>query len=294
MAGKGAKDEYPRTESDGVSVTYRLYGAGDAKRVLLALHCSGASGGQWRDLAPFCPEGTAIVAPDLIGYGNSGFWHGLRPITLADEAALALAALKASGLGDAGLPVHVLGHSYGGAVALNLVASGRINVASLTLVEPVAFHLLRMADDPALKPVDDVVAAIRDGLDSGDYAHGAAGFVDYWGGDGAWDALSDRVRTATIAAVRTVLLNFHAAICEETGLADYARLDLPVSLQCGEKTTAAAHRMIQLLTEAFPDVRLSMVEGGGHMAAATDQARVFSGLAAFLQAAEGKARANAA
>src|SRR5207342_961301 len=38
--------------------------------------------------------------------------------------------------------VHVVGHSYGGVVALHLALAGRVPIRSLTLIEPVAFFLL--------------------------------------------------------------------------------------------------------------------------------------------------------
>jgi hypothetical protein len=64
--------------------------------------------------------------------------------------------------------------------------SGR-PLASLTVIEPVAFHLLR--DDPRidaglLAEVTAVAGAVQEGVLSGDYAGGMARFVDYWNGAG--------------------------------------------------------------------------------------------------------------
>ena len=53
-------------------------------------------------------------AIEFHGHGEQPAWRGNAPMTLADEAALAIPALEEAG------GAHVIGHSYGGAVALKL------------------------------------------------------------------------------------------------------------------------------------------------------------------------------
>ena len=75
-----------------------------------------------------------IFTPDLPGYGAS---------TVAATGGLGGDAAIIGALIDRiGAPVHLVGHSYGGAVALKLAASRPDAVRSLTVIEPVAFHLL--------------------------------------------------------------------------------------------------------------------------------------------------------
>jgi pimeloyl-ACP methyl ester carboxylesterase len=78
------------------------------------------------------------VALDLYGYGESDSWPGNGPFTLTAEAALADAVLPTGN----GL-IHLVGHSYGGAVALRFATQYPERLRSLVLIEPVAFHLLR-------------------------------------------------------------------------------------------------------------------------------------------------------
>jgi pimeloyl-ACP methyl ester carboxylesterase len=79
-----------------------------------------------------------VLAPDLIGYGQSGRWPEGR-VYEADADIRVIMELA----GRAGGPVHLVGHSYGAAMALEaarLLGSGRVR--GMTLIEPVAFHLL--------------------------------------------------------------------------------------------------------------------------------------------------------
>lgn len=78
--------------------------------------------------------GLAFSAPDMIGTRSAGHWTGGTPFTLADEAAPIIAAIERRGV-----PVHLVGHSYGGGVALYIAARHPERIASLTLYEPSAF-----------------------------------------------------------------------------------------------------------------------------------------------------------
>ena len=73
---------------------------------------------------------------DFHGHGEQPAWSGDAALTLADDAALARPVLAE--LGGA----HVIGHSYGGAVALKLAASCPEQVRSVVAYEPVLFHWL--------------------------------------------------------------------------------------------------------------------------------------------------------
>jgi pimeloyl-ACP methyl ester carboxylesterase len=95
------------------------------------------------------------LAVDLYGSGQSPPWQGDRPLWLADEVALLAAAFAA-----AGPKFHLVGHSYGGAVALKAALSDPGRVASLVLFEPVLFSLLT-TEDPTQAAAAEI-AAVRE------------------------------------------------------------------------------------------------------------------------------------
>ncbi|MGO9928624.1 MAG: alpha/beta fold hydrolase [Mycobacterium sp.] len=114
------------------------YGPAGPVRVL-AVHGLTGYGGRWQHLAGYLPE-IAIAAPDLLGHGNSSW---AAPWTI-DANVSALAAL----LDDrADAPVPVVGHSFGGALAMHLAAARPDLVASLLLLDPaVGLDGMRMRD----------------------------------------------------------------------------------------------------------------------------------------------------
>src|SRR4051794_38237412 len=87
--------------------------AGSGQPVVL-LHGSACSGRQWRDLTGRLEDRFRVLAPDLHGHGESDAWPGPAPLTLAGEAAIVAALANL-----AGEPIHLVGHSYGAAVALH-------------------------------------------------------------------------------------------------------------------------------------------------------------------------------
>src|SRR5882724_6337170 len=109
---------------------------------VVALHCSLGSGRQWGKLAAALAEvfgpGTKFIAPDLAGYGNNPGAFDL-PTTLAQE----IEGLSEH-LSEARGPIHLVGHSYGGAIAFKIATSSAFSsrIRSLTLIEPVLPTLL--------------------------------------------------------------------------------------------------------------------------------------------------------
>src|SRR5262245_9784957 len=59
--------------------------AATARVPVIALHCSGSDGGQWRKLAAAIGTDFQLYAPNFIGSPPSAHWHGEHAFTLLDE-----------------------------------------------------------------------------------------------------------------------------------------------------------------------------------------------------------------
>jgi lipase len=103
------------------------YGPGGPVQ-MLALHGLTGHGQRWQKLAGSLPEIT-VAAPDLLGHGRSS-WAAPWSI---DANISALAALLDE---EADAPVLVVGHSFGGALAMHLAAARPEQVAGLLLLDP--------------------------------------------------------------------------------------------------------------------------------------------------------------
>ena len=173
---------------------------------VIALHCSGSGAKQWRHLGEALGAGYELLAPEYYGSKGIGPWTGTHAFTLADEAARIVSIID-----TADRKVHLIGHSYGGAVALHIALTRPNRLASPTLYEPSAFHLLKRTEvggAEALGEITAIAQKVCNGVITGDYRSAAASFVDYWSGEGAWRAMRPELQSALTHWVPKAPLDF--------------------------------------------------------------------------------------
>src|SRR3954454_185739 len=121
---------------------------------VICLHSNASTSGQWRALSDRLAPRFHVSAVGSYGAGKSPEWALPRQLTLADEAAL-LDPLLARVPG----PLALVGHSYGGAVALIAALAHRERVRALVLYEPTLFALIE-----AQRPPPNEADGIRDAV----------------------------------------------------------------------------------------------------------------------------------
>jgi pimeloyl-ACP methyl ester carboxylesterase len=248
---------------------------------VIALHHSGPDAGQWRMLAAVLGDAYELIAPEHYGSCSAGPWNPSAPFALADEAARTIALID-----DTDRKVHLVGHSYGGAVALHVALARPERIASLTLYEPTAFHLLRQLDHaaPALAEIRALALAVATGVVTGNLREAARRFVDYWAAPGAFAALRSSAQEAMSAWMPAASLEFAAALKEPTPAAEYARLKFATLIIRGEHAPEPTRLIAERLPIMLGDARLAIVEGAGHMGPLTHAVAVNRLIAAHLAA----------
>jgi pimeloyl-ACP methyl ester carboxylesterase len=229
---------------------------------VVLVHSSGMSSAQWRKLAGAVAAASyrALVL-DLIGYGKSDPWPAERDFDLSRDVDAVLAAMEA-----AGPRVHLVGHSYGGLLALKAAAKDRSRVASLSVYEPVAFGVLHSKNDrEGLADVASVEGESFFDEQVGGTEPWLRAFIDYWNGPGGWDRLPAAARDAFLAVGRKTFLEVRSLSRDRAPHTDYARIDAPTLVLSGASSTVAARHVAAILEDTLPHARLSLVEGAGHM-----------------------------
>ena len=224
-----------------------------------------------------------LLTPEHYGCGATGHWTGEHAFALDDEAARIVALID-----ESDEKVHLVGHSYGGGVALNVALSRPGRIASMALYEPSAFHLLRQmgrAGAAAFAEIAGVAERTSRGVVAGDYRGAMATFVDYWNGPGAWAGLRPYVQSALMRWAPKGPMDFHALMEERTPADAYRTLAFPVLLMRGERGPAPTRLIAETLAELLPAGRLVVIGGAGHMGPLTHAPLVFATIARHIATA---------
>jgi pimeloyl-ACP methyl ester carboxylesterase len=259
---------------------FRELGAGTP---VVCIHSSASSSVQWRSLMERLAPRYRVIAVDLYGSGRTPAWPGDQRMRLDDQLALLEPVFRI-----AGDRFHLVGHSFGGAIALKAAFVDRSRVISLALYEPVLFSVL-MADAPDSVAAREILAVRDDTIrlvDQGELDASAARFVDYWMGEGAWATTPESRKPVIAAAMRAVKPEWHAAFCEPTPLYAFAAIDAPTLLLTGAKSRESTRAIARLLRAVLPRVQAEDLSGVGHMAPVTHPERVSPLIERFLEAAQ--------
>lgn len=241
--------------------------AGEGTPVLM-IHSSGLGAFQWRrSLRRFRPR--PVWAPDLIGYGGSDAWTEPGPKDWTQDLAVVAELLESLGEAD------VVGHSYGGHLALHLARELPDRVRRLALHEPVVWGVIwndAEAEVRAeLQGAVDVLTA--DGIRPGSRQWVAA-FIDFWNGPGSWDALNGPRQQAWEAIGPTVAAEVQALTRDARPVSHWAPIAAPTLVTCGRETPRPERRACELLVGALGEASLHPTDGG-HMAPLSHAAQVF-------------------
>lgn len=246
----------------------------EQQSTVICLHSSASSPRQWQSLAQRLGASHRVVAPGLIGYTDGPPWPGDRPLSLDEEA-----AWIERWVDGAGAPVHLVGHSYGGAVALKVAQRRPDRVRSLVIYEPVLFRLLT---GETLTEIVGLAGAAEQACQAGDPPAAARTFVDYWSGLGAWRRMSAAQQGAVTQRMDKVVAEFHAMFADGTPASSYARLSMPILFLSGTLTRAPIKHIARVVQHFLPAASRIEMPGLGHMGPITHPDAVNALIALFL------------
>lgn len=238
-------------------VNVETYGEGD--RHVVALHCSLGRAAGWLPVSKLLPDAT-FTAPDWPGHGKSAPWagHGLMrdaAVDIADRA-----------VGDR--TVDLIGHSYGGIIALDFATKHPERVRSLTLIEPIFLAIAGQDDRPILESYLQQMQPHFDALDENRNEEAARLFMNIWGGGVKWEQIPEAHRAGLIAQIPVVDACKPGDENSPEEIAVIRNLDkitMPVQLIYGGRTLEVVQLVMAGLQNRLPHARMLKVEKAGHM-----------------------------
>ena len=185
-------------------------------------------------------DGLDALAVDLPGFGST-------PEPAAPWGSAEYAAALAPLLDEVALPAVVLGHSFGGRVAVHLAASRPEAVKALVLTG-VPLRRIGGASKPALS-YRLARALNRRRLVS----------------DARMDALREQHGSEDYRAAKGVMRDVFVRVVNESYEEELRRIRCPVELVWGSDDTAAPLAVAKWAADVLADAKLTVVDGAGHM-----------------------------
>ena len=241
------------------TVSFEVGGEGTPLN-LLPPGASGASA--WREVSRQMAGGVQTIAVNHSGYGLTQSFTSDRPMTVDDEADAVLSIMQ-----DFSQPVHLVGHSFGGAVAVRLAVRAPEQFRSVVLIEPANYPLLGELGEPVLaREVFDVNRTFIERVQSDDVESAFELYLAYYNGErNAFRELSARARQRLLGLSSTVAAALTAVHMDATSLADWTAVNLPTLLVRGERTDPMHRVLTERMHAARPGARLEIVAGAGHL-----------------------------
>jgi pimeloyl-ACP methyl ester carboxylesterase len=199
-----------------------------------------------------------------------------RPLTVTEDAAICTQLLDHVGWTRA----HVVGHSYGALVALQMAIDTPSRVHSVVLLEPATRGISSSAH--VVETLQPVIAAYR----AGDVAGAVDGFLRLVCGDDYRRTLEQVVPGAVDEAVAAADQFFQAEMAAvrdwSFGPGDAERVTQPVLNAVGTDTVRRFVEGGELIQSWFPHAERLSVPGAGHLLMVQNPVAVGDGLRAFF------------
>ncbi len=240
-------------------IDYREQGTGPT---IVFVPGSWATGAAWGHVIEALDHRFRTVTTSLPGYGGTRESRTTDDCSINRSSEIVEAAIR-----RAGGPVHLVGHSYGALVCLDIALCGLMPLMSLTLIEPVAFGLLRQAGELSLYnefagTADDYVRSCEAGE-----KEAARRMVDYLDGQGRFAALPPRIRDQIIDTTPSHILDLRSGF-DPTASA-LGNILLPTRVVSGERTRPALQKCADILSRAMANASLHTILGARHSIPAT-------------------------
>lgn len=269
----------PSIKVHGVKAHYADVGHGTP---LLMVHAATNHGGQWDQVRGAMGGDYRYLLPDLFNSGKTAAWPRKRALTFDDEADIVLTVLE-----QLGETVHLVGHSYGGAVALRAAVRGGSSIRSLCLIEPGGCPLLAAAGLQAeYEEYVGVMRAFLAAVDRGDRSGAWRNFLNYYrGSSNAWDSLDAVTQAKIMGKTDAQRQVYGAQMSNPTSLAELRALNVRTTIITGGVTTAPERGVCNVLAEYLPNAVLHTVPGAGHAMPASHPAEVAAALSLHINSA---------
>jgi pimeloyl-ACP methyl ester carboxylesterase len=249
------------------------YISGQGTPVVL-LHSSLSSARQWQPLVKLLEPYFLVINIDILGYGKADRVADEKNYNFDVEIKRIENVLDCVAPNK---PFHLVGHSCGGAIALKLAVESPENILSLSLYEPVAFHLLEQGSE-ARTLADDFARKVA--ID--DRYKAAEVFTNFWNKEGFFRSLPQKMQDLMARDMPKVSLDFKGLTAEKYSLNDLENIQCRTLMMTGDYSPELSRLLAEKIEFALANVS-HINFPAGHMGPVSHGEIIHPAIAAFIQ-----------
>ncbi|MCL9774924.1 alpha/beta fold hydrolase [Vibrio methylphosphonaticus] len=236
---------------------YETYGVG---RPIVMIHGSYATTSTWKRMLTTIPSGYRCILIKLPGHCGTPDPTDFGQAMVETELSIIEAIIEK----ECDEPIHLIGHSYGGVVALALALKGPVKLSQLSLLEPVATWVLELENDQVmLTVIEEFLKDYRLSVEK-KQSDACGKVIDFWSANSEFSQFPSEVKQKMATLVSNNLR--HWDICTTVPAAAYnlASMTVPTDILVGGLSNNAAHAIAAHLNALLPNARYCEVPGARH------------------------------
>ncbi|HIC95775.1 TPA: alpha/beta hydrolase [Candidatus Bipolaricaulota bacterium] len=247
----------PLLEINGGRLYFSLSGVG--AQDLLLVHGSGGDHTIWSWQIKRLRQEFSIAALDLNGHGRSTFREGDGLSTYTEDVLAVLERLSGR--------TFLVGHSLGGAIALNVALNHPERIAGLGLVGAGA----------RLRVLPELLELLER-----DFTEGVDSLLRWAFGPRAHPKLRAKAKEQLLRNGQRALLRDLESCDSFDVMGELVRIEVPTLVLCGSEDRLTPLKYSEYLRDHIPGATLKVIEGAGHMVMLEEPEQLNQALREFL------------
>lgn len=245
---------------------YEVYGKSNAGHApIVFVHGSFANTATWKKIIAELSKDRRCIAIKLPGHCGTPDPEDMVTPTLETEFSIIKSAIREQVAG----PVHLVGHSYGGVVALELALKGSVGLTHLTLFEPVTVGILGpTGETEADQQVKSFVSQYRAAV-AGEEPYACGRIIDFWGGAGSFKSMPQALQDGMVPLTRNNIRHWDLCQTFHQPISAVESFAVPTTVVTGSASNPIAQTIAKQLHRHLPNSTLHTIDDASHFMVTT-------------------------